>query len=38
MRKALPYWEKAQKALREALGGAQWAQVVRSLDQLSRTS
>jgi DNA-binding MarR family transcriptional regulator len=38
MRKALPYWEKAQKALREAFEGAQWAQVVRSLDQLSRTS
>ena len=38
MRQALPYWEKAQKTLHDALGGATWAQVVRSLDQLSRTS
>ena len=38
MRKALPYWEKAQQTLHDALGVANWAQVVRSLDYLSRTA
>jgi DNA-binding MarR family transcriptional regulator len=38
MRKALPYWENAQKSLRDAIGNAYWAHVVRSLDQLGRTS
>jgi len=34
-RKALPYWEEAQARLRETLGAAGWADVVRSLDRLS---
>jgi DNA-binding MarR family transcriptional regulator len=34
MRKAIPYWENAQRALRAALGAADWGDVVHSLDQL----
>ena len=37
MRKAIPYWEDAQKALRGALG-ANWGDIVRCLDQLGRIS
>jgi hypothetical protein len=38
MRKAMPYWESAQKKLRDALGVTNWAEAVRSLDQLGRIS
>ena len=34
MRKALPYWEEAQKTLRATLGAAGWADVTRGLDRL----
>ena len=38
MERAKPYWENAQKALRAALGAANWGDVVRCLDQLGRIS
>jgi DNA-binding MarR family transcriptional regulator len=34
MRKALPYWQEAQKSLRAKLGAAGWSEVVRGLDRL----
>ena len=34
MKKALPYWENAQKALQKTIGVSSWPQVVRSLDHL----
>jgi DNA-binding MarR family transcriptional regulator len=36
--KALPLWEKAQKALREKLGDREWASVNSSLDRLLSVS
>lgn len=38
LRKAMPYWERAQKKLRDALGVTNWSDAVRSLDQLGRIS
>jgi DNA-binding MarR family transcriptional regulator len=38
MRKALPYWEDAQKTLQKELGAANWVQVARSLDLLGSAS
>ena len=32
---ALPYWQKAQKALRETIGAPNWPHVNKSLDQLA---
>lgn len=34
LNQALPYWEAAQRALRQSLGSTNWAQVSRSLEQL----
>ena len=37
IKKALPYWEKAQKALQKTIGASNLPQVVRSLDHLGGT-
>lgn len=38
LREALPYWERAQEALRHKLGDQNWVSVHDSLDQLIRAA
>jgi len=38
LREALPFWEKAQRTMRQKLGGRKWPVIMADLDDLIRAT